>query len=160
MAIELNEKIQNELQEKRKQEELMNVKNHLPYNENKFYRLSLKLSDFILEKYAPLRFAVGWLLEKAEKASQPDDPFVLLYRIKWYMKIGDSEKFVQEIKKAVDLQPDFIPILKLTGDYYELIGEQDRAVEIFTHILELYPGEPSWLRYEKSIIAYNENRTI
>ena len=106
------------------------------------YKISLDLSDFILKHYSPLHFAVGWLLDKAEKASQPDDPFVLWYRIKWYMKTGDREKLVQELEEAVMLQPDFVPLLRLAGDYYELIGKQDKAVEIYAHILELYPGEP------------------
>ena len=74
------------------------------------------------------------------------------------MKTGDSDKLVQELEEAAILQPDFVPLLRLTGDYYYLIGEQDKAVEIFTHILELYPGEPAWLRYNKKIVKYNENK--
>jgi tetratricopeptide (TPR) repeat protein len=124
------------------------------------YRISLGLSDFILEQYSPLRFAVGWLLDKAEEASRADDPFVLLYRIKWYMKTGDTEKLMKVLENAIVLQPDFLPILRLAGDYYELIGKQDQAIETFAHILELYPGEPAWLRYEKKIIDYKENITM
>ena len=136
----------------------MNVKNHTPYNSIMIYKPALDLSDFILEKYFPLRFSIGWLLDKAEKVSQPDDPFVLWYRIKWYMKTGDRDKLVQELEEAAILQPDFVPLLRLTGDYYYLIGEQDKAIETFTHILELYPGEPAWLRYNKKILQYNENK--
>ena len=158
LANELNKTIQNQLQKNKKQAELMNVKNHPPYNTSMIYKTALDLSDFILEKYFPLRFSIGWLLDKAEKASQPDDPFVLWYRIKWYMKTGDRDKLVQELEEAAILQPDFVPLLRLTGDYYYLIGEQDKAVEIFTHILELYPGEPAWLRYNKKILQYNENK--
>ena len=138
----------------------MNIKNHPPYKENETYKLSLDLADFILKRYSPLDFAVGWLLEKAGKASQPDDPFVLLYRIKWYMKTGDTEKMVRVLEDAAKLQPDFVPILRLAGEYYELIGEREKAVEIFSHILEIYPGEPAWLMYQKEIIAFNENKTV
>jgi len=46
----------------------------------------------------------------------------------------------------------------LTGEYYERIGDWDKAVEIYSHILELYPGEPAWLQYKKKIVAYNENK--
>ena len=67
---------------------------------------------------------------------------------------------IQVLEEAAILQPDFVPLLRLAGDYYELIGEKDKAVEIFSHILDIYPGERLWLRYEKKIIAYNENKTI
>ena len=107
-----------------------------------------------------MRFAVGWLLDKAEKASQYDDPFILWYRIKWYMKTGDKDKLIKALQEAAVLQPDFVPLLRLTGDYYELIGEKDKAVEIFSHILDIYPGERLWLRYEKKIIAFNEKKRI
>ncbi len=50
MARELNEKIQDQLQKNRKQEELMNLKNHPPYKKSMIYRISLDLSDFILEQ--------------------------------------------------------------------------------------------------------------
>ena len=76
------------------------------------------------------------------------------------MKTGDKDKLIQELEEAAILQPDFVPLLRLAGDYYELIGEKDKAVEIFSHILDIYPGERLWLRYEKKIIAYNENKTI
>ena len=121
--------------------------------------MSFDLSDFINKHYSPLQFAIGWLLDKAENASQTDDPFVLWYRVKWYMKTGDSGKLVQELEKAIMLQPDFMPLMRLAGEYYELIGEQDKAVEIFTHILELYPGEPLWMKYETRIAEYKENKT-
>jgi len=154
----LNEKIQNILQKNQKQDELMNIKNHPPYKESKIYKLSLDFSDFIIKRYSPLRFAVGWLLDQALKASQPDDPFVLWYRIKWHMESGNTYQLVEELEESVELQPDFVPLLRLAADYYYLKGEKDKAVEIFAHILELYPGEPAWLRYEKNIIAYNETK--
>ena len=138
----------------------MDVRNHSPYNASMIYKISLDLSDFVLKHYSPLQFAIGWLLDKAEKASQPDDPFVLWYRVKWYMKTGDSEKLVQELEKAIMLQPDFVPLMRLAGDYYELIGEQDKAVEMFAHILELYPSEPLWLKYEKRIVAFNKYKSM
>ncbi|MFC1826327.1 hypothetical protein ACFLZQ_00140 [Thermodesulfobacteriota bacterium] len=160
LAKELNEKIQNQLQKNSKQEELMNLKNHPPYKIKMIYKTSLDLADFVLKKYSPLHFAVGWLLDKAEKASQHDDPFILWYRVKWYMKTGDKDKLIQELEEAAILQPDFVPLLRLAGDYYELIGEKDKAVEIFSHILDIYPGERLWLRYEKKIVAFNENKII
>jgi tetratricopeptide (TPR) repeat protein len=160
LARELNKKIQIQLQKNEEQEELMNIKNHLPYNASMIYKISLDLSDFVLKHYSPLQFAIGWLLDKAEKASQPDDPFVLWYRVKWYMKTGDSEKLVQELEKAIMLQPDFVPLMRLAGDYYELIGEQDKAVKMFAHILELYPGEPVWLKYETRIVAFNKYKSM
>ena len=45
----------------------MNLENHSPYKINMTYKLSLDLTDFILEYYPPLRFAIGWLLDKAEQ---------------------------------------------------------------------------------------------
>jgi tetratricopeptide (TPR) repeat protein len=74
-----------------------------------------------------------------------------------YKKTGDNEKLMQALEESVIQQPDFVPLLKLAGGYYELIGQPDKAVEIFTHILELYPGEHAWLGYEKKIAKYNEN---
>jgi tetratricopeptide (TPR) repeat protein len=160
LGIELNEKLQDQLQKNKKQEELMDIKNHPPYHNSFIYKIALDLSDFFLKKYSPLRFTVGWLLDKAEHASQPDDPFVMWYRFKWYMNSGDTNKLVQELEEAVKLQPDFIPLLRLAGEYYELIGKYDNAIEIYDHILESYPGEPAWLRYEKKIVAYNETKTM
>jgi tetratricopeptide (TPR) repeat protein len=157
LAKELNEKIQDKLQKNRKQQKLMNVRNHPPYNESMTYRVTLDMSDFIIKKYSTLRFMVGWLLDKAEKASQPDDPFVLWYRVKWYKKIRNKKKLAQELEEAVILQPDFVPILKLAGYYYEVNGNMEKAVEIYTHILELYPGGDAWLGYEKKIAEYNES---
>lgn len=75
------------------------------------------------------------------------------------METGNTTELAKALEDAVELQPDFVPLLRLAGDYYYLKGEKDKAVEIFAHILELYPGEPSWLRYEKNIIAYNETKT-
>jgi tetratricopeptide (TPR) repeat protein len=158
LAKDLKEKIQNQLLKNRQQEELMNVKNHPPYNTSMIYKISLDLTDFILKHYSPLQFEIGWLLDKAEKASQPDDPFVLWYRIKWYMKTGDTGKLVQELEKAIMLQPDFVPLMRLAGDYYELIGEKDKAIQVFAHILELYPGEPVWQKYETRLAEYKENK--
>ena len=76
------------------------------------------------------------------------------------MKTGDTQKLVQELEAAAELQPDFVPILRLAGDYYELIGEKDKAIEVFAHILELYPGEPNWLKYKKRVVKYNEKMTM
>jgi tetratricopeptide (TPR) repeat protein len=156
LAKKLHETIQSQLQKNRRQEDMMNLKNHPPYKESMIYRISLDLSDFIMKYYSPLYFSVGWLLDRAEKASQPDDPFILLYRIKWYMKTGESKKMVKELEEAILLQPDFIPLLRLAGDYFELVGKQERADEIYAHILELYPGEPLWQKYEKRIVEYNK----
>ena len=159
-ARELNEKIQESLRKNGEQEELMELRNHPPYVESLRYRTAFKAADFVLTYYSPLQFSIGWLLDRAAGVSRPDDPFVLLYRIKWYMKTGDSEKVVEELEKAARLQPDFVPLLRLVGDYYELSGDKDKAIEIFRRILELYPAEPAWLRYEKRITAYKENLTI
>jgi tetratricopeptide (TPR) repeat protein len=145
LARELNETIQEKLQKNRKLEELMHLGSHPPYTASMTYRRSLDLFNFILTRYTPMQFAVGWLLDQAEKASQPDDPFVLWYRIKWYKKTSDVEKLVPALEEA-------------TGKYYERIGDWDRAVEIYTHLLDIYPGEPAWLGYEKKIIRYNENK--
>jgi tetratricopeptide (TPR) repeat protein len=160
LAGELKGTIQNQLRKSKKQEELMDIGNHPPYQASMIYKISLDLADFILAKYTPLHFVVGGLLGKAEKASQTDDPFVLWYRIKWYMKTGDRENLIKELKKAITLQPDFVPLLRLAGNYYELIGDQDKAIEVFAHILELYPGEPAWLKYETEIADYNANKTM
>ena len=159
-AGNLHDKIQAQLEKNRKQSELMNIKNYPPYNEKIIYRLSMDLSAFIIEYYPPLYSSVGWLLDKAEKVSQADDPFVLWYRIKWYMKTGQLDMLAQALEKAVVVQPDFIHLLKLAGDYYELIGEQAKAIEIFTHILDIYPADPAWLMYQKRIAAYNEENNI
>ncbi|MBW2467313.1 MAG: tetratricopeptide repeat protein, partial [Deltaproteobacteria bacterium] len=159
LAKELNEKIQTQLLKNREQRKLMNIANHPPYDESILYQAALDLSHFILNRYSPLHFTVGWLLDKAETASRPDDPFVLLYRIKWYMKIKAKEKLIQKLEESVEMQPDFVPLLKLAGNYYNLIGEQEKAVNIFKHILDLYPGEPNWLSYEKRIVAFNEEKT-
>jgi len=158
LAKLLNEELQDQIQKNRKQEELMEIRNHPPYRTSAIYKISLDLSDFIFENYSPLHFAIGYLLDKAEKASQPADPFILWYKIKWYKKIGDKGKLVQTLEESVKLQPDFVPLLKLAGSYYEQIGQQDKAVEIFKHILELYPGDRAWLEYEKKINAYNESK--
>jgi len=159
-AVELYENIQENIAKDNRQEALMKLANHPPYETSMVYKLSLDLSDFILEYYPPLRFVVGWLLDKAAQASQPDDPFVLWYRIKWHMKTSNREKLITELEDAAERQPDFVPILRLAGDYYDLIGDKEKAVEIFSHILNTYPGEPLWLKYEKRIIAFNENKTV
>lgn len=159
-AIELYEKIQDQLQKNKKQEEFMNIENHLPYKTNLTYKVSIDLTDFILKYYSPLRFAVGRLLDNAEKVSSPDDPFVLWYRIKWYMKIRDIRRVVQELETAVKQQPEFIPILRMAGDYYEFIGEKDKSIEIFSNILEVYPGEPNWLKYKRRIVEYKEKMAM
>jgi tetratricopeptide (TPR) repeat protein len=83
---------------------------------------------------------------------------VLWYRIKWYKKTGDIKKLVQILEEAAGVQPDFVPIVRLTGAYYEQIGDGARAVEIYQHLLDIYPEEPAWLRYEKKIIAFNESK--
>lgn len=134
----------------------MDISNHRPYQENTRYKTATDLTDFIIRYYSPLHFTIGWLLEQAAQASRPDDPFVLLYKIKWFMKVSDREQLIEALEKVVDLQPDFVPLLRLAGEYYELVGEMGKAAEIYAHILELYPGEPLWVIYKKKIIQYNE----
>ena len=160
LAKELNEKMLTQMEKNNKQRELMNIKNHPPYNTNTTYKIAIDLSNFIQKYYSPLNFSVPWLLDRAEKASQPDDPFVLWYKIKWYMEIGEKEKIVQGLDQAIKLQQDFMPLLKLIGEYYEVIGEQEQAVEIFSRILELYPGEPDSLKYQQKILTYTENKMM
>ena len=74
------------------------------------------------------------------------------------MKFSSRTSLIRGLEEADELQPNFIPLLRLTGEYYDLIGEQDKAIEIYLHLLELYPGEPAWLRYDKKIVKYNENK--
>ena len=74
------------------------------------------------------------------------------------MEKGDIEKLVQKLEKAIMLQPDFVPLMRLAGDYYEIIGEKDKAIQVFAHILELYPGEPAWMKYETRIAEDQENK--
>jgi tetratricopeptide (TPR) repeat protein len=157
LANELNERIQNELEKKKKQEELMNIKNHIPYRESVIYRTALDVSDFIINHYSPLLFTVDWLLGKAEKVSKPDDLFIITKRINLYNKMGERKKLRQELEEASKFHTDFVPLLRLIGEYYERDGNQDKAIETYEHLLEIYPSEPAWLNYQKKIIAYNEN---
>ena len=73
---------------------------------------------------------------------------------------NNEVNLIKELKKAITLQPDFVPLLRIAGYYYELIGEQEKAIEIFAHILELYPGEPVWQKYATRIAEYNKNKTM
>ena len=76
------------------------------------------------------------------------------------MKTGDKEKGLHWLKQSIKLQQDFIPLLKLIGEYFEVIGEQEQAVEIFSRILELFPGESDSLEYQQKILTYTENNTM
>ena len=160
LANKLNESIQNDREKNRRQEESFDLNSHPPYKANTTYRMALDLADFIQKYYSPLIGTVGWLLDKAEEATQPDDPFIIWYRVKWFMKKADRNNLIRGVEKGVELQPDFVPLLRLGGDYYYLIGEHEKAVEIFSHILELYPAEPQWLRYQKKILQFAENEEV
>ena len=76
------------------------------------------------------------------------------------MENGEKEKLVQGLDQAIKLQQDFMPLLKLIGEYYEVTGEQEQAAEIFSRILELYPGEPNSLIYQQKILTYTENKIM
>ncbi|MFC1837832.1 tetratricopeptide repeat protein, partial [Thermodesulfobacteriota bacterium] len=91
LAVELNGKIEKDVQKNRKQGMLTDIRNHPPYKNNLPYKIYLDLVEFIFQYYSPLNPAVGWLLNKAEGVSSPGDPFVLWYRLRWYKKLDDVD---------------------------------------------------------------------
>ncbi len=118
------------------------------------FRTAMALSDFILNNYPPLRgFAASWLLDQAA-AIAPDHQFVLLYRVRWYMKQRQPDTAIQELKGLLARNPDFVPALSLAGRTCFLAKQGDKAAAIFSHLLSIYPAHPQWQDMEEMIRMY------
>ena len=90
-------------------------------------------------------------LEKAESLGLNTAMFYQVYGL-YYGAIGEAEKGIQKLRKALELDPLSIPVLSTLGTLL-LFGEKyDEAIGVFEDILELEPTFRSVIQYKG--IAY------
>ena len=95
--------------------------------ENELYKKTL-VAHILIQQNFP--FLAKPLLEQVLKQkSDYRDAQVLLGAA--YLKIGEYEKALDELKKAAEIDPIYAETFELLGKVYEILGQEDKAMENF-----------------------------
>ncbi len=78
-------------------------------------------------------------LEKAEKLGLNSADLYQSYGL-YFAAIGEPFKGVKKVEKALELDPLSVPIMSTLGTLYLFVEEYEKAISIFTDILELEPS--------------------
>ena len=154
---QLQGELDEQLEKNRLARQQFQISNDQAYRNNGGFRFYISLARFVMSHYPPLRGRpLYWLLNRARN-SAPDSPFVAVSLARWEMQNGRKEEAVQRLESALSNQPDNVMLLGAIGPYYLGLGRTDRAVEVFTRILELFPGHPQWAQLEEIVAALNSS---
>jgi len=74
-------------------------------------------------------------LGEAQRAHTPDNANLLINLADYYATIGDEEKSLPLIRKALALSPSDPKILYFAGESYELLGQRAKAVPLLAEAL-------------------------
>lgn len=83
---------------------------------------------------------------------QPDNINAVIEVGRFHLQSGKIETALEFGKKALRLSPDSQEILSLLADTYNSAGIFDKAEEMLTRIIELYPGELSYRETRASLL--------
>ncbi|MCF6290496.1 MAG: tetratricopeptide repeat protein [Desulfobacterales bacterium] len=148
---QLQGELEEQLEKNRLARQQFQISNDQAYRDNGWFRFYITLARFVMSHYPPLMGRpLYWLLDQA-RGSAPDSPFVAVYLARWEMHNGRQEEAVQRLERALRSQPDNVMLLGALGPDYLGLGRTGQAVEIFTRILELFPGHPQWAQLEKIV---------
>ena len=153
----LREKLVNTVKENKLKAYESSIKNNEKYINDSRFRFYMKAADFILKKYKPLRGnVVGWLLKRAQKLD-PDNPFIPVYRARWFMANNQIDTALSELEVFAENNKNFVPALELLGICYQKKKYYEKSVATLSHILDIYHGHSQWANY-LSYIYENEDR--
>ncbi len=148
---QLQEELEEQLAKNRLARQRFQISNDRAYRENGRFRFYITLARFVMSHYPPLNGRpLYWLLNRA-RSSAPDNPFVAVYLARWEMQNGRKGAAVQRLERALHNQPDNVMLLGALGTDYLGLGRVDQAVELFSRILELFPGHPQWAQLERIV---------
>ena len=78
-----------------------------------------------------------------EQAAEIDPKFSLVHAVlaRAWSQLGYDQKYQEEAKKAFDLSTDLPRAQRLLvqGEYYESVGQQERAASVYHALFELFP---------------------
>jgi len=152
----LEEKLTNTVKQNKSKAYESTIENDLTYKDNLQFRLYLKTVDFILRKYRPLRGAVaGWLINRAQTID-PDNPFLPVYRARWHKANNRVNIAISELEEFTEINKNFVPVLDFLGKCYRDTKNYEKAVSVFSHILDVYPGHRAWANYLSYIYQYED----
>jgi len=88
---------------------------------------------------------------KQAVAQKPENGFIH-DSLGWvYFRLGDFNHAVEELEKAISLEPRDPHILDHLGDAYKALGQKDKALEVYTKALELFTEEKDKTTVQKKM---------
>ena len=156
VAKSLEEKLTNTVKQNNLKAHESTIENDSTYKNNLQFRLYIKAADFILRKYRPLRGApAGWLINRAQTID-PDNPFIPVYRARWHKVNNRVDIAISELEELSEINKNFVPVLDFLGKCYRDSKNYEKAVSIFSHILDIFPGYSYWPDYLSYIYQYED----
>lgn len=123
-------------------------------------------NDEVSERYATLRYDDSSILEgRIELAlarrdaalanrwierlleTNPDSARSLASAGKAYVALGDRPKAIASHRRALDLAPEDVPVLRMLADVYAVGGQTDEQIRLLKKVLELKPQEKDVREY-------------
>jgi tetratricopeptide (TPR) repeat protein len=133
-----------------------NIAKNETYADNRAFRLYLKAFDFIEKEYWPLKDKpAGWLLQQAGNID-PENPFLPVYWARWHMRNGRVDAALVILEDSLRKEENFVPVLEQLGLCYQQKKDYPKIIEIFTKILDIYPGNPNWKNYLSYVYKYED----
>ncbi|MCK5229613.1 MAG: hypothetical protein KAR13_05070, partial [Desulfobulbaceae bacterium] len=149
-SLEIKKILLARIEERANSLQLSDIRHDKDFKENRKFGFHMSLAGFILNRYSPLKFIAGRLIEKARQI-RPENPFVPVYLASWHVKMGRVEEAVRIIEEAIPDHSDFPPLLELAGSCYLKTGKPVKAGIVYQHLLDLYHGHPQWKSLEMVI---------
>ncbi|MDF1578569.1 MAG: tetratricopeptide repeat protein [Desulfobulbales bacterium] len=116
------------------------------------FRLTLYAADFIKKWHIPDHLT-DLLLEKAVQL-EPESIHAALKLSGFKLQNGNIDDALKIIERHLQGKPSSPPLLELAGKCYFARGNNRKAAEMLSRLLEIYPGHPEWKRYSRFIRTY------
>lgn len=148
--IALWERFNTEQQKNKQAKTMSEFSRYTDNHKDDYYLIYINTARFIITSYPPLLPIAGWMLDKAGELS-PEDPFVALYKLRWLLARDKFDEALIQVKKSITEHPDFVPLLEMGSDIFLQFDDTAGTAKLYKHILDIYPGNPQWLRYKHFI---------
>ncbi|MEN8135692.1 MAG: tetratricopeptide repeat protein [Thermodesulfobacteriota bacterium] len=119
------------------------------------FKSAFYLADFIEERYRLLDPLVGPLLKKAVRL-EPESLNAALRLARWQLQNGKVDEALKLAEGHLSANPDFPPLLELAAKCYFFQEKNEKAANMLSRLLEVYPGHPDWIKYTKFIQNFQE----
>jgi tetratricopeptide (TPR) repeat protein len=119
------------------------------------FKAALYIAGFIEKRYTLLDPLVGPLLQKAVQW-EPESLPAALKLARWQLQNGEADEALKIVERHLRDSPNFPPLLELAGQGYITQGEKRKAADMFSKLLEVYPGHSAWTKYTGFIKKYGK----